>query len=217
MAPEYKFIHSYCNSIDGPGSVQATLINNDIINPNRSFCIRSSPGEKLFCTEEAMQGYQKGWPIGNPITRNLRSEDAVRVATLEDFASLLSHVNEMRRFMDNVRDNGKGLLSLPQEIFKRAVAKGVISSLPIAKDGWHHRIGLGMPIQADVPIEDLVEIIGILLPLHDPYSDVRFEYTKKCVICGKFYQAKGSKAIYCSERCRSRARNQQTREVKTKI
>jgi hypothetical protein len=70
-------------------------------------------------------------------------------------------------------------------------------------------IGFNFHINMDikqVSFRDFILITGILLPMFHDKSEIKLRYTKKCITCGKFYQAKGKKAFWCSERCRSQYR-----------
>lgn len=206
MAPEKKFIHEYANTCGKPDGIEQVLRKYLGVHLTHGFSTRAIPNERLFFSPEESAKYAQVYPGGNPFIKEARQKEVHRVATENDLQLLAVHTGEIRQFLDTVMENGRGLLFRPAEIFKRAAAYGVVVSAPANGDRWHQQIDLAVGVLDRIAIEDLVEIVGILLPLHDPGSDLKFEDTKKCVECGAFYQAKGPKAIYCSEKCRSRAR-----------
>lgn len=211
MAPETHLVHDYGNS-KSARQIEEVLRTYGIVDPMRPFRTRATPRENLFASQESLEYYKKGYPSGNPFLVDQRKKEDLRLATFEDYEGIIPHAELMGSFLGNVIDGGISLLNFPQRILKNAVAFNAVVSMPIPSDRWHFRLELAHPMPENVPLEDRVEICGILLPLHDPQSDVKFEYTKKCVVCGKYYQAKGQKAIYCSERCRAHVRNQKKRE-----
>lgn len=215
MAPETKFIHDYVNSKNA-SQIEEVLRNHGIVDPWRPCRTRFCQMEKLFPSTEALDYYKKDYPHGNPLVIEARKEEDLRLITLDDYDKLTLHAEKMRKVLGNMRDNGISLYIFQQKVFKMAVELNAIVSNPIPGDSWHFRIEMASPMPENVALEDLIEIRGILLPVHDPQSDVRFEYTKKCVVCGKYYQAKGQKAIYCSERCRAHVRNQMRKEEMNK-
>lgn len=207
MGANEVLIHAYSNCKDNPESAAAVLLSNEIILTERPFSFRSNPSEKIFCSEEALERYMKGYPSSNPFIRGARSKESLRVREANEFSRLAPHINAINEFLKNCLQNPVGLSSFIPTLFRKAVEAGAITSGPISNDNWHMQIMVSTPIiERTLPVEDLVEIMGLLIPLHDLNSNLKLEYTKKCVLCGKFYQAKGKKAIYCSEKCRSRAR-----------
>lgn len=215
MAPETYLIHDYANSKSG-SQIEEVLRSYGIVDQVGPIGTRSSLGEKLFASQESLEYYKKGYPSGNPVVVDARRKEDLRLINLDDYGKLTFHAEKMGRFLGNLIDNGVSLMFIQQEIFKRAVQLNAIVSNPIPGDSWHFRIEIAQPMPESLTLEDLIEIRGILLPVHDLQSNVRFDYTKKCVVCGKYYQAKGKKAIYCSERCRAHVRNQKKKEEMNK-
>lgn len=214
MAPETKFLHKYANC-DSDTKKVAQVLEQDRFEPtSNGFLMRCDKKTRYFFSREELERYKNNFPINNPMVKEARSSEVLCVAQVSDFERLLPHVAEMRSFLDSVMENGRGLMFKPQEIFKRAAKSEAITTQIDFSTQWKCRIGISQLGLANIPIEDLIEIYGILLPLFDPYSGIRFEYTKKCAMCGSYYQAKGPKAIYCSEKCRTRARTRRSREEK---
>lgn len=204
MAPERKFVHNYANCGDDLAGLQDLLVANRIIEEDWPFKTRGGDCE-LFLSEKGLELYLT---TSNPFVAEARKASRARVASEEDFCALLPHVAEIRGLLEKCTQSYWNLSVYVGQIFKKAAASGAIISTQIKTDSWHHQIELARPInRLGFPVEDIVEIMGILEPVHNKLSDVKFEYTKKCLVCGSFYQAKGKKALYCSEKCRSWARN----------
>lgn len=210
MAQETKLVHDYANCRDAK-NIQSLARTRGLIQENKPFTTRRATSEKLFYSQSDMDNYLSVSQSGNPFMAKQRKREDYRLATEGDYAAMLPHAREFEKFLDNTMVMPAALQNFPQMIFKNAVESSLLVCLP-THDGWKCQIGLVQPMPEIVTLEDLLEIWGILLPLNDPNSDVKFEHTKKCVVCGKYYQAKGAKAIYCSERCRGQARNQKRKE-----
>lgn len=209
MAVTKKLIHDYANCKDNPISAQDVLRSYKVILSGYPFSFRSNPDERIFYSEAALEGYVKGYPTGNPFIKETRSKESLRVMDANEFVRLANHINEINERLEACQHNPFALANFIPDVFKKAVEMGAITSAPIPGHTWHYGIVISAPIlERRIPIEDLVEIVGLLIPLHALNSDLKLEYTKKCLVCGDFYQAKGEKALYCSERCRSRARFQ---------
>lgn len=90
--------------------------------------------------------------------------------------------------------------------FKEAAAKDLIT-LSKTNEKWKFNISYNVEAMSrdDIKFEDKFNTLFFLLPVISK-SDVVLEYTKKCAECNSFYQAKGEKSIFCSEKCRSRYR-----------
>ncbi|MBQ9406620.1 MAG: hypothetical protein IJU37_07805 [Desulfovibrio sp.] len=92
---------------------------------------------------------------------------------------------------------------------KLAVEKNVLTcSHDPNDDDWIYRIVVTEQLEntSNLTFEEYITLKWLFLPLLTPNAEIKLKYTKKCACCGDFYQAKGDKAIYCSERCRSRMR-----------
>lgn len=78
---------------------------------------------------------------------------------------------------------------------------------------WDSFIGLDTNVQKglDLDIDDFIDLTGLLLPTLQG-GEVKLEHTKKCKNCGTYYQAKGEKAVFCSEACRSSYRRKMKKE-----
>lgn len=78
---------------------------------------------------------------------------------------------------------------------------------------WTSFIGLDKNAidEADLDITDYVDFTGLLQPVLTR-DDTKLEYSKKCLNCGTYYQAKGAKAVFCSEACRSSYRRRLKKE-----
>lgn len=215
MAPEIKFIHEYANCGNDAEMLALLMRYNLIRRDGKPFVIRKDTSTKLFYSQEELDWYIKAYPSGNPLTIAGRSEENIRLATCGDFASLMPHVRFVKSIMESLAKNDPTvLMGYAKNMLKTAIETDAIISSPIPDDPWHYQLAASWKMADHIlPIEDMVEIHGILIPLHNPKSDLKLEYTKKCKVCGKIYQAKGQKAIYCSERCRSQARAQCKKEV----
>lgn len=212
MAPEMKFLHKYANCGTEPKKIAQVLERNRFEPTIDGFRISNCEKARYFFSQEDLERYTNALPSADPFIKEARSREKLHVAQIEDFEMLVPHVQKVARFLDLVMENGRGLLFYSQEIFKRAARAEAITTQIDLSSHWQGRLGLSQLGLSKMTLEDLVEIYGILLPLFDPESDLRFEFTKKCSVCGNYYQAKGLKAIYCSEKCRTRERTQRKKE-----
>jgi hypothetical protein len=142
------------------------------------------------------------------VVKNSRStaskkKESPRQSSIADISqSIREHVKQVRIFLDACIQG-----RLPNDFIRKALVRaGQFGYLTIEPCGWTPKLGMvaGFPM----PLEDFVEIKGILLPLFNK-DNLTFEFTKKCVVCGRYYEAKGPKAIFCSAACRSRYRRKQ--------
>lgn len=110
------------------------------------------------------------------------------------------HISEIKKVLDLCQD-GILPLSYLQKCLEKACALNV---LVLIQDGWKPRIDINSNTQLglDLDITDYIDIAGLLLPSITKNETI-LEYTKKCLNCGTYYQAKGSKAVFCREACRS--------------
>ena len=78
---------------------------------------------------------------------------------------------------------------------------------------WNSFIGLDKNAidGTDLDITDYVDFTGLLQSVLTK-DDTKLEYSKKCLNCGTYYQAKGAKAVFCSEACRSSYRRKMKKE-----
>lgn len=101
--------------------------------------------------------------------------------------------------------------------FQEAARKRYMTVTSDASSPWHYKIDLNDNAKlGEIPFEDFIYLFGFLLPSLSKNAPIDFSNTKICAECGKFYQAKGKKALYCSERCRSRARAKNKKETEEK-
>lgn len=114
------------------------------------------------------------------------------------------HIGYIRDILDRVITGCPPSIELNM-IFKRAVELDLIG-LETISETWLYSLGTTANWQnKTVAVEDYVEINGLLLPTVTD-SQTKLKQTKKCAMCHKYYQAKGAKAIYCTETCRSKSR-----------
>lgn len=203
MAPETKFIHNYANCLASPEKAMRLLSDQNIITANRPFTLRNVKETNLFLDDDALYRYLNH---SDPFIQDRRRNEKNRVFTPDDCSSLIPHIIYCREILDREIGSHFGIMMNLRHSFRKAADLGILTPQPIPGDGYHYRIGLSESPAKEATVEDLVEITGFLLPSLDLSSDVRFEYTKKCTICGNYYQAKGAKAVFCSEKCRSRKR-----------
>jgi len=143
--------------------------------------------------------------ISNPFL-HIANGDAISLGGDED-ESILDYINRdivrKRQILDDCI-RGVPPFAIMQSCLKLAVETGVVTCEPLS-DGWNYRLQFTQNL-AVLAVEDYMAITGIFLPMMFSKSEIQLRHTKKCLICGRYYQAKGDKAVYCSERCRSRAR-----------
>ncbi len=133
----------------------------------------------------------------------LHDDDVITPTDLifkEICAHLDLHISQIKEVLDQCQN---GILPLPyiQKCLERA---SVLNVLVLRPDGWRPRIDINSNTQLglDLDITDYIDIAGLLLPSITKNETI-LEYTKKCLNCGTYYQAKGSKAVFCREACRS--------------
>lgn len=88
-----------------------------------------------------------------------------------------------------------------------------LNHLTICRNQWNSYIGLDSNVTDgfDLDIIDYINFNGMLQPIIAP-DNTKLEYSKKCMNCGTYYQAKGEKAVFCSEACRSSYRRKMKKE-----
>ena len=106
--------------------------------------------------------------------------------------------------MKEVTTKAETLIEALPYIQKCLERASVLNVLVLRPDGWRPRIDINSNTQLglDLDITDYIDIAGLLLPSITKNETI-LEYTKKCLNCGTYYQAKGSKAVFCREACRS--------------
>lgn len=119
------------------------------------------------------------------------------------------HILKIRNVLDEcIRGN------LPHKYLYLCYKKAIeLDCLTLFASKWNSFIGLGANVQDgyDLDIDNYIDLNGILLPSLQR-SDIKLEYTKKCMNCGTYYQAKGQKAVFCSEACRSSYRRKMKKQ-----
>ncbi len=138
-----------------------------------------------------------------------------RLITEADLTSVEKKAQFARLFLEKCSKGEVPYLEITC-IFQKCQRQNFLTIAPLKDDAWKFQVCLaGAPEQGNITFEDAVDLFGILVPALGS-SPVHFEWTKKCKNCGKFFQAKGPKTVFCSETCRSRARFQTQREVEMK-
>lgn len=119
------------------------------------------------------------------------------------------HILQIRRVLDRC-SNGEIPYLYVNKCFKKASELG---SFCVAWKKWDAFIGLNGDIAdgLDLDITDYIDLTGVLLP-SITRDDTKLEYSKKCINCGTYYQAKGQKAVFCSEACRSSYRRKMKKQ-----
>lgn len=117
----------------------------------------------------------------------------------------IQHIKFIRKILDNIIAGIPPTLEI-NAIFQRAIELKIIR-LEIIPESWQYGLSLNDARFTNeiTTIEDYVDIKGILMPSISTCA-TKLKFTKKCAICQKYYQAKGVKAIHCSETCRSKSR-----------
>ena len=73
-------------------------------------------------------------------------------------------------------------------------------------DPWRYSFILSPDIEnGHLPIKVYIEAKGIFFP-SIMKTEINLKNTRKCVVCGQYYQARGATIVHCSETCRSRDR-----------
>ena len=73
-------------------------------------------------------------------------------------------------------------------------------------DPWHYTFALNSNIDdGHLPIDVYIDAKGIFFP-SIMKTEINLKNTRKCVVCGQYYQARGATIVHCSETCRSRDR-----------
>lgn len=91
------------------------------------------------------------------------------------------------------------------QILRKLIRTGVLGVIPTQADAWRFSIATSTKNQLQLPLDLYVELEGILLPSFEKSSTI-LKHTRKCCVCGNYYQARGVTVTHCSETCRSRDR-----------
>lgn len=173
-----------------------------LITPDKPYIQLSGRPGRIFFDEEQRVGAEK---LSATLCQNpFVGEEPCRLITGADLSELEKYANSVRAILKLCSEGIFPLLQV-NHIFKRLSGKFTLA--PKADSPWAVIIDLSDEARSgNLSLQDFVDLNGILLPSLDSSNPIRLEHTKICKCCGDFYQAKGPKAIYCSEKCRSRVR-----------
>ena len=91
------------------------------------------------------------------------------------------------------------------KILKNLIRTNVLGVIPTQVDAWHFSMTASTGGQLQLPLDLYVEMEGILLPSFKK-SSIMLKHTRKCCVCGNYYQARGATVVHCSKTCRSQDR-----------
>ena len=88
----------------------------------------------------------------------------------------------------------------------KSLCKFSVLTVTPGSDPWHYTFVLNSNIDdGQLPIDVYIGAKGIFFP-SIMKTEINLKNTRKCVVCGQYYQARGATIIHCSETCRSRDR-----------
>lgn len=203
MAQTFLFPHLFANMEVTPRELEAFCRQVGLISGTKPYVFLKETDSRFYFDADSLTGVGADLIEGNkfhPVTRTLMKE--------EDLESLKVVQVRLRKFLDSCIEGSLPFLDVV-EIFNDFQKKKYITLGPAAKSPWWCVVEFADCVRlGNVPLGDLINAFGILHPvLAKGESPIKFEWTKKCVSCGRYYQAKGPKAVFCGETCRSRARS----------
>ena len=125
-----------------------------------------------------------------------------------EFEKVLSAVEEhcslIRKDLDSY------IKGIPPLIRMNALIKSLCNDGVIivnsGSDPWRYTFFLNPDIEdGHLPIKVYIDAKGIFFP-SIMKTEINLKNTRKCVVCGQYYQARGATIVHCSETCRSRDR-----------
>lgn len=202
MAAEILFPHMFANLDITIPNLESFCQQYDIIRPEKNFILLEEEDEQVYFTEQSKNNKEiqivDEKPYA-PITRKVMDD--------EDLKSIKITQTGIQKFLDACIDGQMPFFEI-LKFYKQCERKNYLTVNPLQGDMWHIHPTISDAVKfAKIPLTDYIYIRGILLPTfggkHDP---IQFAWTKRCQSCGKYFQAKGPKTIFCSETCRSRVR-----------
>ena len=114
------------------------------------------------------------------------------------------HCSRMRGVLDACIDGIPPFTSM-DGLMKSLCQYSVLTVNP-GSDPWHYTFVFNSNIDdGHLPIEVYIGAKGIFFP-SIMKTEINLKNTRKCVVCGQYYQARGATIVHCSETCRSRDR-----------
>ena len=135
-------------------------------------------------------------------------EDVVTYPGDSEFEKVLvffvNHCLRMRGVLDACIEGIPPFTSM-NSLMKSLCKFSVLTVTP-GSDPWHYTFVLNSNIDdGQLPIDVYIGAKGIFFP-SIMKTEINLKNTRKCVVCGQYYQARGATIVHCSETCRSRDR-----------
>ena len=115
------------------------------------------------------------------------------------------HCCKMRTLLDQC------ILGIPpklmvSQILRDLIRMNVLNVTPTQEDAWRFSITAMLASNHScLPLDLYIDLKGILLHSFEK-TPLMLKHTRKCCVCGNYYQARGATIVHCSETCRSRDR-----------